>query len=110
MVLSYDGFCLSQRGEPPLNLKMFISSNAFDNSTFFYEQLKFIWLSGVVRAIEVGGEINASSRDPIPLYNTLRRISPAPPAFQICNVFNVYQRVSHLALLVHYRSRTALET
>ena len=48
MVLSHDGFCFRQCGEPPLNLKMFVSGNAFDNSTFFYEQLKFTWLGRVV--------------------------------------------------------------
>jgi hypothetical protein len=46
---------------------MFVSGDAFDNSTFFYEQLKFIWLVWVVIAVELGGEINALGRDPIPV-------------------------------------------
>ena len=44
MVLSYNGFCFPQRSKPPLNLQIFISSNAFYNSTLFYEQLEFSWL------------------------------------------------------------------
>jgi hypothetical protein len=83
VVLSHNGFCLSQRGEPPLNLKMLISSNALDNSSFFYQQLKFTWLVWVVIAIDLGCEIDAPRRSPIPLYDTCgRRISPALPAFQ----------------------------
>ena len=56
-----------------MNLKMFVSSNAFDNSTFFYEQLKFTWLVRVVIAVDFGGEIDAPSGDPIPLYDTFSR-------------------------------------
>ena len=56
MVLSHDGFCFRQCREPPLNLKMFVSGNAFDNSTFFYEQLKFTWLGRVVTSIDFGRE------------------------------------------------------
>ena len=37
MVLRDNGFCFFQRGKPPLNLKIFVSSNAFDNSSFFYK-------------------------------------------------------------------------
>jgi hypothetical protein len=44
VVLSHNGFCFFQCGGPPLNLKIFISSNALDNSSFFYEQPKFTWL------------------------------------------------------------------
>ena len=61
MIVSYNGFCFSQRSEPPLNFKIFISSNAFDNSTFFYEQPKFTWLVRVVIAVKVSGEIDAPS-------------------------------------------------
>ena len=70
-ILSCDDFCFFKRGEPPLNLKIFVSTNAFDNSTFFYEQLKFTWLVWVVIAVEFGGKIDTSSWDPIPLYDTL---------------------------------------
>ena len=72
MVLGYDGFCFPQRRKPPLNLKIFTSSDAFYNSTFFYEQLEFTWLS-VFAAINLRGEIDAPGRDPIPLYDTLVR-------------------------------------
>jgi hypothetical protein len=50
---------------------MLVSSNTFDNSTFFYEQLKFTWLVWVAIGVEVGGEIDAPSGDPITLYDTL---------------------------------------
>jgi hypothetical protein len=63
---------------------MFVSSNAFDNSTFFYKQLKFTWLGGVVIAIEFSGEIDAPSRDPIPLDDRLERVIRALSAFPVC--------------------------
>ena len=44
VVLSCDHLCFPQRSKPPLNLQIFISSDAFYNSTFFYEQLEFSWL------------------------------------------------------------------
>jgi hypothetical protein len=37
MVLRDNGFCFFQRGEPPLNLQIFIAGDAFDNSAFFYK-------------------------------------------------------------------------
>jgi hypothetical protein len=46
---------------------MFVSSNAFDNSTFFYEQLKFTWLVRIGIAVEFGGEVDAPSWNPVPL-------------------------------------------
>ncbi|MFZ1067438.1 MAG: hypothetical protein WAN42_18220 [Pseudolabrys sp.] len=61
-----------------MNLKMLVSSNTFDNSTFFYEQLKFTWLVWVGIAVEVGGEIDAPSGDPISLYDTLNLAFPRP--------------------------------
>ena len=79
MILSHDGFCLVQRRKPPLNLKIFVSSNAFDNSTFFDKKLEFTWLVGVVIAVEFGSEIDAPSRDPIPLYDTFDLITLAFP-------------------------------
>src|SRR5262245_21814414 len=68
-VLRGDDLCFFQCGEPPLNLKIFVSTDAFDNSTFFYEQLKFTWLVWVVIAVEFGSEIDAPSWYPIPLYD-----------------------------------------
>ena len=46
MVLRDNGFCFLQRREPPLNLQIFIAGDAFDNSAFFDEQLKFTGLLG----------------------------------------------------------------
>ena len=58
---------------------IFVSTNAFDNSTFFYEQLKFTWLVWVVIVVEFGGEIDAPSWYPISLYDTHLNLSfPAP--------------------------------
>jgi hypothetical protein len=57
---------------------MFVSSNTFDNSTFFYEQLKFTWLVWVGIALEFGGEVDAPSWGPIPLYDTLNLTFPSP--------------------------------
>jgi hypothetical protein len=67
-IMGCDDFCFFQCREPPLNLKIFVSTNTFDNSTFFYEQLKFTWLVWIVIIFEVGGEIYAPSRYPVPLY------------------------------------------
>jgi hypothetical protein len=70
VVLSYNGFCFPQRSKPPLNLQIFISSDAFYNSTFFHEQLEFSWLivvSGV--GCKLGCEIDAPGSDPIPFYD-----------------------------------------
>jgi hypothetical protein len=50
-----------------------VSTNAFDNFPFFYKQLKFTWLVWVVTVGEFGGEIDAPSGDPIPLYDTFSR-------------------------------------
>src|SRR5207244_13384194 len=62
-ILSCDDLCFFKRSEPPLNLKMLVSSNTFDNSTVFYEQLKFTWLVWVAIAVKVGGEIDPPSGD-----------------------------------------------
>ena len=73
--MSCDDFYFFKRGEPPLNLKIFVSTNAFDNSAFFYEQLKFTWLVWIAIAVEFGGEIDAPSWDPIPFYDTFNLIT-----------------------------------
>jgi hypothetical protein len=57
---------------------MLVSSNTFDNSTFFYEQLKFTWVVWVVIGVKVGGEIDPPSGDPITLYGTLKLTFPRP--------------------------------
>ena len=43
---------------------MFISGDTFYNSTFFYEQLEFTWLSVFV-AIKLRGEIDAKLNETI---------------------------------------------
>ena len=48
MVLRYDCLRFVQRSEPPLNLKIFISSDAFYDPTFLYEQLEF---TGLIRSL-----------------------------------------------------------
>ena len=78
LILSCDDLYFIKSCEPPLNLKMLVSSNTFDNSTFFYEQLEFTWLVWVVIAVEFGGEIDAPSGDPITLYDTLSLAFPRP--------------------------------
>ena len=49
-----------------LNLKIFISGDTFDDSPFFYQQLKFAWLVGIGIAFELGGEVDAAGGHPIP--------------------------------------------
>src|SRR5215471_14205417 len=70
VVVGRDEFCFFKCRGPPLNLKIFISGDAFDDSTFFYEQSKFTWLVRIGIAL-FGGEVDAPGRDPIPLYDTL---------------------------------------
>src|SRR5262245_23444821 len=97
MILSDDGFCFFQRGSPPLNLKILISGNAFDNSSFFDEQPEFTWLICVVVAVKLRRKIDAASRHPISLYDTLiRRIFSVRPLCNGC------ERISHFSLLSLY--------
>jgi len=98
MVVSRDEFCFFKCRGPPLNFKIFISRNAFDDSTFFYQQLKFTWLPWVGIAFEFGGEINAPRWDPIPLYDTLKLTTRA---FAVCQACNQCQRICHHYLLHH---------
>src|SRR5262249_54364875 len=83
VVLSYDGFCFPQCSESPLNLQIFISSDAFYNSTFFYQQLEFSWLIDVFGVAcnfrNWGCEIDAPGGDPIPFYETLVRYMSMTP-------------------------------
>jgi hypothetical protein len=57
--------------------RFFIASDAFDDSAFFDEQLEFAGLIGI--AIQIGGEIDAPSWDPIPFYDTFRLMAFATP-------------------------------
>jgi hypothetical protein len=57
-----------------LDLQIFISSDAFNNSAFFHEQLEFTWLISVCGvAVKAGREIDAPGSDPILLYHALVR-------------------------------------
>ena len=78
LILSCDDLYFFKSCEPPLNLKMLVSSDTFDNSTFFYEQLKFTWLVWVAIAVDVGGEIDAPSGDSITLYDAHSLTFPRP--------------------------------
>ena len=77
MVLRDDSLRLLQRRQPPLDLQIFIASDAFDDSAFFDEQLEFAGLIGI--ATQIGGEIDAPSWDPIPFYDTFRLMAFATP-------------------------------
>src|SRR4029453_4726947 len=77
---------------------MFGSSNAFDNSTLFYEQLKFTWLVRIGIAVEFGGEVNAPGWTPVQLYDTFNLVTRA---FRVCQACNQCQRISHRPLLLH---------
>lgn len=70
VVVGYDGFCFPQRCKPPLNFEIFIPSDAFYNSAFFDQQFEFAWLC-VIIVTGLRCEVDAPSRDPIPLYDTL---------------------------------------
>jgi hypothetical protein len=65
VVVSRDEFSFFKGRRPPLNLKIFISGNAFDDSMFFYQQLKFTWLVRIGIAFEFGGEVYSPSGHPI---------------------------------------------
>lgn len=79
VVLSYDGFRFPQCSKSPLNLQVFVSSDAFYNSAFFYEQLEFSWLIDVFRVAcnfrNWGCEIDAPGGDPIPFDDTCECLS-----------------------------------
>ena len=45
VVLGYDGFCFFQRSKPPLDLKIFVSSDAFYNSALFTSNLNSLGCS-----------------------------------------------------------------
>src|SRR5262249_15503968 len=78
-------------------------SNAFDNSSFFYEQPKFTWLVRVVIAVKFRSEIDAASRYPIPLYDALIRC--ISPVFQLFKPSNFVMFASGLAISPSYSLR-----
>ena len=71
VVLSYDGFCFFQRSKPPLDLKIFVSSDTFYNSALFHEQFEFTRLFTAFGILMLRRKINASGREPTPLYDAL---------------------------------------
>src|SRR5215831_16621027 len=75
VVVGRDEFCFFKCRGPPLNFKIFISGDAFDDSTFFYWKPKFTWLVRIGIAVEFGGEVNAPRGDPIPLYDTFKLVA-----------------------------------
>src|SRR5215467_8484392 len=84
VVVGRDEFCFFKCRGPPLNFKIFISGDAFDDSMFFYQQPKFTWLVRIGIAFEFGGEVYSSSGHPIPLYDTFNLIA----AFAACEACN----------------------
>ena len=80
MIVSRDEFSFFKCRVPPLNLKIFISGDAFDDSTFLYQQLKFTWLVRLGIAVEFGAKVDAPSWDPIPLYDTSKLMLVLPLA------------------------------
>jgi hypothetical protein len=44
----------------------FHSGDAFDDSTFFYQQFKFTWLVRIGIAVEFGGEVDCAQWGPNP--------------------------------------------
>jgi len=73
VVLGYDGLRFAQRSQPPLDLKVFISSGAFYNSPFFYEQFEFSrsFFVSITNFIRSRREVDTTGGEPIMLYNTL---------------------------------------
>src|SRR5262245_6351115 len=94
VILSHNCFCFFHRRSTPLNLKIFISSDAFDNSSFFDEQPKFTWLVCVAIAVKVRSEIDAASRYPISLHDTLIR-----GTFSVRPLCNAHERIGHFSFL-----------
>jgi hypothetical protein len=87
MVASYDGLCFGQPSKPPLDLEIFTTSNAFDNSPFFYEQLEFTRSIFVrnLNSIQLRREVDATAGTPIMFYYTLIRC-----VLEACNLNRVY--------------------
>ena len=71
LILSCDDLYFLKSCEPPLNLKMLVSSNTFDNSVFFYQQLKFTWFIWVAIAVDISAKsmrpVGTQSRFTTPL-------------------------------------------
>src|SRR6476659_9229881 len=110
MVLGDDGFCLLQCRQPPLNLQIFVAGDAFDDATFLDEQLELAGLFGVAIAIQIGREVDAPGRDPVPFHDALIRcFLPAPPALPAIRARYVCKGVSHFILLSPRHARNGFE-
>ena len=67
MVLRYDSLSFTQRSKPPLDLKIFISSNAFNNPAFFYKQLeltRFVFAL-ITNILKSRGEVDTTGGKPL---------------------------------------------
>jgi hypothetical protein len=73
VVLRNGDLCFAQGGKPPLDLKVFVSGNAFYNSALFYKQPEFTSFVFVliVDVFQACREVDAAGGEPIMLYNTL---------------------------------------
>ena len=73
MILRCHGLRFAQSCKPPLDLKVFISSNTFYNPAFFYKQLEFtrFVFALITNVLKSRGEIDTTGGQPIILYDTL---------------------------------------
>src|SRR5262245_13880430 len=110
MVLGDDGFCLLQCRQPPLNLQIFVAGDAFDDATFLDEQLELAGLFGVAITIQIGREVDAPGRDPVPFHDALVMcFLPALPALPALRTRYVCKGVSHFILLSPRYARNGFE-
>src|SRR5262249_40564668 len=80
VVVGRDEFCFFKCRGPPLNLKIFISGDAFDDSTFFYEQSKFTgWSASALLCLVAKSmrPVGIQSRFTTPLNSVLVRLCRA---------------------------------
>ena len=73
MILRCHDLCFTQSSKPPLDLKVFISSNTFYNPAFFYKQLKFtrFVFALITNVLKSRGEVDTTGGQLIMLYDTL---------------------------------------
>ena len=107
MILRDDSFRLLQRRQPPLDLEIFVAGDAFDDPSFFDQQLEFTRLIGITIAVQIGCEVDTAGRNPIAFNDTLvSRLLPTLPAFPAVRAGHLCQGVSHFMLLSPRRGRS----